>query len=436
MKFLNLILYLSTLINAKYILVDSTRPISQLDQIKKEKFQDEEIIPQDISYYAKQVTPMKLSTQKKYDKDYNQKYFYPWNIKSVKKTKMHFGWSAKMIIRRPIYNINGKRISYLKIKEWIDNANFQNLGLIDTKAIVIKHSNLKALPTFSSFYLDKKGKYLFDFNYNQNSAIYPNTPIFISHFSSDKKWAYVIAPYSFGWINISNIAIATKKFIKKFKTNKYAIAIKDNSKILKDSVAYTLVKLGTIFPIKNKNYILATKDSDGYATIENLEVNNSQSIAQKPLKFNSENVSKIAKEFIGEPYGWGGGFYCRDCSATTRDFFSVFGIFLSRNSASQAREGKRIHIPKKSYKFRKNFILKYAKPFRSLMYVRGHIALYLGQYKNEPIIMHSYWGIRKKDWSKIITARTIISTLEPAKNRDDTRVKSRLIYTLTDIINF
>jgi hypothetical protein len=50
--------------------------------------------------------------------------------------------------------------------------------------------------------------------------------------------------------------------------------------------------------------------------------------------------------------------------------------------------------------------------------------------------MHTYWGVRKNNMSKIITARTIISTLELGKERKDTRVKSRLIYTLKSLVTF
>jgi len=429
-------IFITICINAQYILKPSVRYKNKLDNIVKHSFADMKNIPQKPSYYASQVIKIPRAKQLKYDANYNYKYFYPWRIHSVSNLGLDFGWEIKMAIKRPLYRASGKRISAAITKRWIDNANMKELDSVKLKAITVKHTNLRALPTFSSFYLAKSGKYLFDFNYNQNSAIYPNTPLFISHLSRDKKWAYVVAPYSFGWLHLSSIAIADKNFIKHFKTRKYAVVTKDNCRIFKDGSSYTLVKLGTIFPIKDRNYLLATKRKDGYAKISLLSVTKKSIIAKKPLPFTPKNVAKIASEFVGEPYGWGGGFYCRDCSATTRDFFGVFGIFLSRNSSKQSKEGHRVRIPKGSYNFRKNFILKHAKAFRSLMYVPGHIALYLGEYSGEPVIMHTYWGVRKKDGSKIITARTIITTLEAGKERSDTRVKSRLIYTLKDIINF
>jgi hypothetical protein len=424
------------LLDASYILKKSVRYKSRLNNIYKHSFADMKNIPQDVSFYAKQITPIPYFRQLQYDKRYNYRYFYPWSIKSAKNLSLDFGWEVKMAIRRHLYMESGKEYLAITKKRWIDNANMKALGSANLYAITTKHTNLRALPTYSSFYLAKKGKYLFDFNYNQNSAIYPNTPLYITHYSKDKKWAYVVAPYSFGWVNLSTIAVVNKGFIKEFKSGNYGVVVKDNCRIYKDGRSYTLVKLGTIFPIRDGKYLLAVKAKDSHAKIVAIKVAQNNIVAKKPFAFNSANVAKVAKEFVGEPYGWGGGFYCRDCSATTRDFFGVFGIFLSRNSSKQAKEGARIKIPKASYNFRKRFIIDNAKPFRSLMYVPGHIVLYLGTFKGEPVIMHTYWGVRKKDGSKIITARTIITTLEAGKERSDTRVKSRLIYTLKDIINF
>ena len=186
-----------------------------------------------------------------------------------------------------------------------------------------------------------------------------------------------------------------------------------------------------------KSYLTTKKDSLGRAKIHKVQVEKPSIIAKKPLPFTAKNVALLAKEFYGEPYGWGGSYECRDCSATTRDFLGPFGIFLRRNSGKQAKDGTsttRIKgIPKSA---KKKKIIQKAEPFRSLLHVPGHIVLYLGQYKGEPVIMHTYWGIRKNNGSKLVTGRTIITTTEPGKERRDIREKSKLINTLKTIIHF
>ena len=50
--------------------------------------------------------------------------------------------------------------------------------------------------------------------------------------------------------------------------------------------------------------------------------------------------------------------------------------------------------------------------------------------------MHTYWGIRKNNGTKLITGRTIITTTQPGKERKDIRKRSELINTLKTIVNF
>ena len=46
----------------------------------------------------------------------------------------------------------------------------------------------------------------FPFDYNQNSRLKINTPIFVSHLSKDKAWAYIQAAAFGGWVKIQDIA--------------------------------------------------------------------------------------------------------------------------------------------------------------------------------------------------------------------------------------
>jgi len=397
-------------------------------------------IPQDPAYYAKQINTFSKSKQKELDKEYNKKYFKPWHISSLDLPKEDFGWEIRFIRKKPIYRVKGALIKPSVYEKWIDNANYENIDTKKYKGITTKRTNVKALPTSSPFFRDpRQTGEGFPFDYNQNSALHINVPLYISHFSKDKRWVFVRASYSFGWIKVSDIALVGPKFMKKFENGRYAVVIKDNMRLYDEKKrAISLVKLGALFPIaKNgKKYLVARRNSKGHARIHKVKVENPKHIAKKPLAFTPRNVAIIAREFYGEPYGWGGSYECRDCSATTRDFLGPFGIFLRRNSSKQAKDGTFINIKGLKKSLKKQVILNQAEPFRSLLYVPGHIVLYLGEHKGEPIVMHTYWGIRKNDRTKLITGRTIITTTEPGKERFDVREKSKLINTFKTIVNF
>ncbi len=66
---------------------------------------------------------------------------------------------------------------------------------------------------------------------------------------------------------------------------------------------------------------------------------------------------------------------------------------------------------------RKKFIKQNAIPFLTLIYLRGHIMLYIGTKDDEPLVMHNVWGgVRTRNFLKErrnIIGKTVITTLEP-----------------------
>jgi len=438
-KLILLLILVASVLEANYTLVQSKRIKSQIDHMPKHSIRDMRSIPQDPAFYANQIKPFPKSKQKKLDKEYNEKYFKPWDLYRLDIPKSDFGWEIRFVRQKAIYRSHGSKIPKSIYESWIRNANYSQVNTVNQKAITIRRTDVKALPTSNTFYRDpKRVGEGFPFDYNQNSAHHINIPLFVSHYSQDRLWAFVRGSYAFGWVKVKDIAITDAKFRKQFKNNTYAITVTDNLRLYNKSIPVSFVKLGALFPISKdkKHYLVGKRGLNGKAIIEKVLVKNKNTIAKKPLDFNPHNVALIAKQFYNEPYGWGGRNQCRDCSSTTRDFLGPFGIFLRRNSSKQALDGKQFSIKGLPKVKKKRTIIKKAEPFRSLLHVPGHIALYLGEYKGEPVIMHTYWGIRKTDGSKLVTGRTIITSTEPGKERRDIRDRSKLINTLKTIVTF
>ncbi len=435
-------LILQTILMADYKLVDAGRTPSRIDHLPKGKIADMKRIPQDPAYYAKQINPVSYSKQLEWDKEYNEKHFAPWSLNKIDIPVDEMTWPFRSVRKVKIYTSKGKVISSSIYEQWIKNANFSRLDTAHQYGITVKHVNVRALPTIYSFYHNpKKAGEGFPFDYNQNSSYHLNTPLYISHYSRDGKWAYVRGPTAYGWIKTSGIALVDKDFIRRFKNNHYAIVIKDNLKLYQDKKYLSPVKLGTIFPIvksrknpKANAYLFAIRGKGGKAALQAIETTKPGLIAKKPIPMTPKNTAMIARQFYNEPYGWGGLLQTRDCSSFTKDYFAPFGIFLRRNSSKQARDGDYCSIRGIPKSKKKKTIISQAKPFRSMLYVPGHIVLYLGQYKGEPVIMHTYWGARLKDGSKKVLARTVITTTEPGKELRNIKESSELANTLKAII--
>ena len=72
---------------------------------------------------------------------------------------------------------------------------------------------------------------------------------------------------------------------------------------------------------------------------------------------------------------------------------------------------------------KKRYILENAVPFSTLIYLRGHIMLYIGSKNNEPLVMHNIWSVKLKNlWGeeyRHIIGKTQITTLEVGKTLDN-----------------
>ncbi|SFV50800.1 FIG00545237: hypothetical protein [hydrothermal vent metagenome] len=431
-----------TILYADYILVAGKRAKSQIDRMPKGKIADMKRIPQNPAYYAKQMKSVSYKKQLEWDREYNQKYFYPWRLKKMDKPLVEMEWPFRSVTKKKIYNKRGGIIPSTIYNSWINNANFSQLNSVHQRGITTRHVDVRALPTTSAFYHNpKKVGEGFPFDYNQNSSYHINTPLYISHYSLDRRWAFVRGSTTYGWIQTSGLAVVDNSFIKRFKNGKYAVVVKDNLKLYRDKRYITLVKLGAIFPMikdpknsKKSRFLFAVRGKGGKAYLQSATTKQRGLIIKKPIAMTPRNAAKIAQEFYGEPYGWGGLLQTRDCSSFTKDYFTPFGIFLRRNSSKQARDGDYCSIRGLPKDKKKRSIISKAKPFRSMLYVPGHIVLYLGEYKGEPVIMHTYWGARLKDGSKKVLARTVITTTEPGRELPNIKESSKLANTLKAII--
>ena len=325
---------------------------------------------------------------------------------SIKKTKTENEF--KRINSSKKYGENKQEIN----SEWFDK-HYQNMNLntfpnINKPAITIENSNLRLIPTskpiFNGINNNVDG---FPFDVNQNSAIPANTPIYIAHISKDKAWVLVETSFAYGWIKIRDIAYAGPKFQKKFLNHSQFVAITEDDLAIKTFAGNYLFNgyIGMMFPLLketsiNYHIITACANTSKYAYIKESVI--SKKTAKKmPIPLTIKNISTICNKVTNKPYGWGGLYNNRDCSAMIKDIFTPFGIWLPRNSTSQAKKGGfYIDISTMQPHMKEQFILENAIPYLTLLWFPGHIMLYIGEQDNYPIVFHNIWGVRTTDHLK------------------------------------
>ena len=369
-------------------------------------------------------------------KDFFNKYFKPWNSTKVSFPKLEAMW-GQSYKNKKVYLENHQLATASWFDKQIENSNFNDYNILPKKAITLKNVNIRVLPTNSPMFYDptQPGEG-FPFDYNQNSSLKINTPIIVSHLSKDRAWAYIESSTVGGWVEIGTIAYVDNDFIQEFKTSNYFVSVKEKFPIY-DPIFREYVKVATIFPKKNNKYIIAKKDDNQNAYISYIDLNNDE-VESMPLTFNSENRIKIAKQLIDEPYGWGGLLNNRDCSSFTQDYFATFGKFLHRNSKAQLSNGKYFDMSKLTNNEKKEFMKNNGVPFSTLVYLKGHIMLYIGIKENEPLVLHNMWSVRLKDSNgrkyRHIIGKATVTTLEPGKGIKDFDEDTNILNKIQGIV--
>jgi hypothetical protein len=138
------------------------------------------------------------------------------------------------------------------------------------------------------------------------------------------------------------------------------------------------------------------------------------------MRATQRNVASVINQFLGQIYGWGGLYGYRDCSLTLHDLFLPFGIWLWVNSADQ-QKGDVISLQGLSRQQKEKIIQEKGLPFFSLIGLKGHVMLYLGQWNGQSVVFQNMWGIHTfrlfREDGRIIVGKAVITTLQPGKEQ-------------------
>ena len=289
--------------------------------------------------------------------------------------------------------------------------------VVHKNGVAVKNTNLRILPTDKPFFEDpKKAGEGYPFDYLQNSALYFSSPLKTLCKSADKSYVFVKSGVGYGWVDARDIALVSGETEAEMRGSRLKTPKNDKTPLYGANGEFLeRINIGSvIFDSK------APKRADcGYAYLVDAKTDNG--FVPTPDDLGIDGVRHRAYLLFGEPYGWGGYLFNRDCSMFIRDIFVGYGVLLPRNSADQA--AGYTDISKLKPEEKKAFIAKNAKPWRSLLYLKGHIMLYIGQKADgEPLVMHDAWGIKSFDRDgkegRYMLGGIVVTTLEEGKGAE------------------
>ena len=374
-------------------------------------------------------------------KTFEARYYSPWNYSAPPEKREDASWTLRAF--RGGYGSNLRPVPPAWFESITDQSNFEAYGTLNQKAITLKWMDIRALPTDKPLYKNpSRPGDGYPFDMLQNSSVNYNEPVFLSHTSKDGAWSYIFTNNVSGWVKSDGITIVDTQTISSVQKTEKIFMIEDNLPLRDDQNRfYAYSRIGMVLPLEREEkerYLVKTYDRNNTLNIVSIP---KRSARIGVSKINKNDLILIGNQLLKNTYGWGGMYGERDCSSMIRDMVTPFGIWLPRNSSAQSRKGEVISFSGMSNDEKLASIKDKGVPFETIIYLKGHVLLYVGTYQDNVLVMHNIWGIRTIDKEgnkgRHIIGKAVISTLELGSELDTydlsqkllTRIESMNIFT-------
>ncbi|MCB5304035.1 SH3 domain-containing protein [Yersinia bercovieri] len=299
--------------------------------------------------------------------------------------------------------------------QWLDTIR-NNIQLVqfnklhfqpEQRGITITDTSVRVLPTFDpSFYSDTIAGEGYPFDNLQETHLHLATPIYSLGYTLDGLWTFILTPDVLGWVPSNSIAYTDKAFIHKWRQaahHKMAAIIDDNVSLAgsKLSRIYKQGSIGSLFPQLDDQHVLIPVVNDQQQAVVAVAKVHPGKIHSLPFTATYRNFSSLIKRRLGKPYGWGGLYGHNDCSSELKNLMLPFGFWLPTHSSQQPSQGKIIELSDQKPEDRLKFLASRGRPFMTLIHIKGHIMLYVGNTaEGHPLTFQNIWGLSPADRSR------------------------------------
>jgi hypothetical protein len=393
-----------------------------------EAIRDLRTLPQDATFYLDPALAdqeaLSAERQAAWNTHFEQIFYAPWHRDQPFYPRADLLGRLAKYREDPGYGENRQPHARAWIDELTASAQPGSYPGAGYPAITVARSDLRELPThhphFHSF--DQAGEG-YPFDNLQYSSIAANTPVYVSHVSRDGSWVLTESHYGLGWLPARDVALVDQEFITTWERGPRAVFIVDAVPVATDAGLFLFTgSLGMPLPLvaadpQGYRVMAATAAADRRAVVRVARIGRLDAVLQ-PLRPTAAHVAQLINVLLRQPYGWGGTYGNRDCSATLKDLFAPFGLMLPRNSAYQAsRAGSLVPLGQLSPEDKERTICQQGLPYFTLLWLKGHIMLYLGSYRGQVVVFHNFWGIKTRDWlgreRRKVVGQAAITTLHP-----------------------
>jgi hypothetical protein len=286
---------------------------------------------------------------------------------------------------------------------WIERLQTQtNLTQFDSltmnssrRAITIVNTNGRDLPTNEAhFYHYTFAGEGYPFDNLQYAHVWAGTPVYVLGETLARDWVLVQTPDFRVWLRSSDIAYVDDSFISRWRqaATEQLIALTDTQIPIIDEdskLFWSSGYIGMAFPGKQQDQfwriMIPVRDEHGLAQIHYAMLAADQA-SSMPITATPHHFVEVLGKLMGRPYGWGGLYFYNDCASELKNLFTPFGLWLPIHSSDQVDPKiypiKVKDLSKSDRETRLKYLMSEGHPFMTVVYVGGHVILYLGTYPN------------------------------------------------------
>jgi hypothetical protein len=346
--------------------------------------------------------------------------YSPWNVAFIstildKTSREELKASEQTILDS--YNNQNKKFeeigygeNYLPYTQTWINALSDNINLsswkkltynANNRAIATTNLSARELPTTDPFFYNHtipgEG---YPFDILQMSSVWVGTPLYILQLSLDHAWVLVLTPEFIGWVRSNGISRVTDDFVKQWQNaakNNLAAIVKTQTSIMSEANHFLFsAYVGAFFPVKQVSspmqIWIPVAGKTQQAEMKAVTVPTDSAVLM-PLTATPHHFADVMATLIGRNYGWGNLYFYNDCSAELKNLFTAFGIWLPRNSSQQASAGVSVDMTSSTPPQRLDYLMKNGKKFLTIVYLSGHIVLFIGNAPNPNDVKHALMGM-------------------------------------------
>jgi cell wall-associated NlpC family hydrolase len=284
--------------------------------------------------------------------------------------------------------------------------------------LVVQRDSLRTFPTRERVFKQTND---LDLDRFQETGVFPGQTLALLHESADGNWWFAVNYHYAAWVPKQSVAEGTRQEIEQWINRSLRLVvtgaqIKTNFNPVEPRTAQVLLDMGVTLPLMSSaevghnvngqnpyaSYVvsLPVRATNGELEFKPALIARSQDVRVGHLPYKPSLVLRQAFKFLGERYGWGHDYNARDCTGFVGEVYKSFGILMPRNSGQQ---GQSAFAPTQTFqpdaREEKALALEQLQ-VGDLIYIPGHVMMYIGHVDNEPYVIHDVTGLAYFDSSE------------------------------------